>query len=210
MKSACQIAAIGVMALFGAMPSGAEAKDWIDKVEISRDGIDVVPIEVTASAKGYKAIKTSQHRFLLRLYAKATPGERIVAGKVGSYKVVRMFEAGEPGKWDQVLEGREIGGGEAKSVSRSYSVTIKLSQVTWSKNPVDVCNEMLSDKRKKGYSVAEVLGKNWDAKTYVYFEFQALAARAGKAKSDKWNINNTAGQRHSFAYSVPVTCLAGN
>ena len=105
---------------------------------------------------------------------------------------------------------REIGGGEARTVSQPYDIDVSLSSVTWSKNPVEVCNEMLADKKTKGYSVAEVLGKNWDAKTYVYFEFEAVAAHAAKAKSGKWNLGNTTGQRHSISYSVDVKCLAGS
>jgi hypothetical protein len=207
MKSVSKLSAVAMLAMVGAFSGVAEAKDWIDKVQISRDGIDVIPIEVSASGNSYKSIKTKKHRFLMKLYAKATSGERIVAGRVGSYKGVRVFEGATPGKFDQVLDGREMGGGEARTVSRPYDVDVSLSAVTWSKNPVEVCNDMLADKKTKGYSVAEVLGKTWDAKTYVYFEFEAVAARAGKAKNDKWNIKNTAGQRHSISYSVDVKCL---
>ena len=208
MKSVSKLSAVAMLAMVGAFSGAAEAKDWIDKVQISRDGIDVIPIEVSASGNSYKSIKTKKHRFLMKLYAKATSGERIVAGRVGSYKGVYYFEAPPSDKWNEALKGREIGGGEARTVSRPYDVDVNLSMVTWSKNPVQVCNEMLADKKTKGYSVAEVLGKTWDAKTYVYFEFEAVAARAGKAKNDQWNIKYTAGQRHSISYSVDVKCLA--
>lgn len=208
MKTAFTIAAVGSVALLLGVPGAVEAKDWIEKVQISKDGIDAVPIEVSASGQSYTSIKTKKHRFLMKLYAKATSGERIVAGRVGSYKGVRVFEGATPGKFDQVLEGREIGGGESRTVSRPYDIDVNLTAVTWSKNPVDVCKEMLADKRTKGYSVAEVLGKNWNAKTSVHFEFDAVAARAGKAKSGKWNISNTEWQRHSMSYPVDVKCLA--
>lgn len=209
MKSTCKTVILAFTILTCGMYGPGDAKDWIEKVTIAQDGIDVIPVDVSASIGGYNAIKSTTHRFVMRLYAKATPGERIVAGRVGSYKGVYVFEYNDSSKWwDEQLRNREIGGGESRTVSRPYDVTIKLSLVTWSKHPVEVCAAMLADKKTKGYSAAEVLAKDWDAQTSVYFEFQAVAARAGKAKNDNWNMKNTAGQRDGFYYPVRVRCLA--
>ncbi|MEO0920391.1 MAG: hypothetical protein AAFX98_06800, partial [Pseudomonadota bacterium] len=71
---------------FGAMaaPSTAMAGSWVESVKVERDGIDVVPIDVRANMGGYTSVKTSAHRFGLRLYARAKSGKRIAAGIVGS------------------------------------------------------------------------------------------------------------------------------
>ena len=42
--------------------SAASAKDWIETVSLTKDGIDAVPIEVSADAGGYTKIKSSGHR----------------------------------------------------------------------------------------------------------------------------------------------------
>lgn len=65
-------------AVLASVATGAMAKDWIEKVEVKRDGIDVIPVEVKANAYNYTKIKSGNHRFLLRLSAKATNGERLL------------------------------------------------------------------------------------------------------------------------------------
>ena len=61
-------------AAFLAQPSFAA--DWIEKVAVGKDGIDVVPVEVSADANGYTGLKTKSHTFGLRLQARATNGEK--------------------------------------------------------------------------------------------------------------------------------------
>ena len=79
------------------LTQSAGAADWIEKVAVGKDGIDVVPIEVSANGGGYTGLKTKSHTFGLRLQARATNGERIVALKVGSYHGVLYFEGGRVG-----------------------------------------------------------------------------------------------------------------
>jgi hypothetical protein len=70
-KNTLMAAVIGAAALVTAT-NGAFAKDWIEKVELGRDGIDVKQVEVGANKNGYTGITTNAHRFLLKLYARAT------------------------------------------------------------------------------------------------------------------------------------------
>ena len=44
-------------AVLASVATGAMAKDWIEKVEVKRDGIDVIPVEVKANAYNYTKIK---------------------------------------------------------------------------------------------------------------------------------------------------------
>src|SRR5690606_8049027 len=109
MNKATAILSAATVVIAAALSTAAEAKDWIEKVDIVKGGVDVVPVEVRANANGYTGMKTKDHAFGLRLYAKATSGERIVAGVVGAYNGVEYFEAADPNRWEQKLRGREIG-----------------------------------------------------------------------------------------------------
>jgi hypothetical protein len=202
------IAAASFALASAVLASSASAADWIDKVDITKSGIDVVPIQVTAGDSGYKALKPTSHNFSLHLYAKAKSGKRIVAGALGSFNGVEFFES--PGNlWQQSLTGREIGGGEAKTFSRDYSVAVPVVKLGWQgKNPVQICNAMLQQKVAGGMKKSDVLAKNWDVQAHVFFQFQAVAAKTGKAKKDKWSLGNTESERKSLSYPVSVTCLS--
>jgi hypothetical protein len=202
------IAAISFALGSAVLASSASAADWIDKVDVTRAGIDVIPIEVTAGDSGYKALKPTSHKFSLHLYAKAKTGKRIVAGALGTFNGVEFFES--PGNlWQQSFTGRDIGGGEAKTFSRDHSVSIPVVKLGWQgKDPVAICNAFMQQKVAGGMKKSDVLAKNWSVQAHVFFQFQAVAARTGKAKNDKWSLANTESERKSLSYPVSVTCLS--
>ncbi|MEM9634905.1 MAG: hypothetical protein AAGA50_26485 [Pseudomonadota bacterium] len=194
-------------AAIAGIATSATAKDWIEKVQVKRDGIDVIPIEVTANASNYKAIKTKSHRFLLRLYGKATKGERIVAMKVGSFKNVLYFEA-DGALWSKSFQNRDVGSGSKRSVSISYKPVIQLKKVRWQGwNPQQACSINLDKKIKSGMKKKDALAKTWTVSAKAYFELDAVAARKNKAKNGKWNMHNTTNQRGGYGYDVTVKCL---
>ena len=191
------------------MTSAGFAKDWVEKVSVKQDGIDVKVIEVSANADGYTKIKTPSHRFLLNLYAKATNGKRIVAMKLGSFHNVFYFE-GSGNAWNKSFQHRDVGAGSKRTVSIGYTPEIPVHKLAWhGSNPKKQCELNLMNQMKKGLSKTDVLSKNWTVKARAYFELDAVAARKKAAKNNKWSLKNTTNQRGSMTYDLTVKCNAG-
>ncbi|GGB52825.1 hypothetical protein GCM10011316_26090 [Roseibium aquae] len=194
-------------AVLGCVTTSVMAKDWIETVEVKRDGIDTIPIEVSANATKYTGIKSGSHKFLLRLHARATSGERIVAMKVGSFKGVRYFEA-DGNHWSKSFANREIGGGSKRTVSVSFAPTIPVNKIRWQGwDPREACALNLDKKIKSGMSRSEALSKTWTVSAKAYFELDAVAARKNKAAPGQWNMKSTTTQRAGNTYDVAVKCL---
>jgi len=191
------------------MTSTGFAKDWIEKVSVKRDGIDVKVIEVSADANGYTGIKTSKHRFLLNLYAKATNGERIVAMKLGAFHDVLYFE-GSGNAWHKSFAHRDVGSGSKRTVSIGYTPEIPVQKLSWhGSDPRKQCELNLKNQMKKGLSKTAVLSKDWTVKARAYFELDAVAARKKTAQNNKWSLKNTTNQRGGMTYDLTVKCNAG-
>lgn len=202
-------AALFAAALTAAV-SPASAKDWIESVEVTRDGIDVIPVKVAPTGNHYTTIKTGSHRFLLALKARATKWERIVAMKLGTFKGVHYFEA-DGALWSQSFRNRDVGSGSKRTVAISYKPVIPVAKLNWQGwTPQEACMLNMDKQIKKGMTKQEVLAKSWTTSAKAYFELDAVAARKGKAEKNKWSISNTTHQRDGYAYDVPVLCLPGN
>jgi hypothetical protein len=196
-------------AALATLTSGAVAKDWIQSVEVKRDGIDVVPIEVSANKTGYTGIKSNSHRFLLRLHAKAKSSKRIVAMKLGSFQGVLYFEA-SPGLWSKSFAHRDVGSGTKRTVTFNYKPVVPMGKIRWhGKNPKAACNARLAQEMQKGLTKSQALSKVLTTSAKAYFELDAVAAKKQKAVKNKWNIGNTTNQRDGATYQVQVKCLAG-
>jgi hypothetical protein len=207
-KKTMMAAVIGAATVFSAT-SGAFAKDWIEKVEITRDGIDVKQIEVNANKNGYTGIATNSHRFLLKLYARATNGERIVAMKLGSYNGVLYFES-SGNLWNKSYANRDVGSGTKRTVTINDTPTIPLSKVSWyGSDPKKRCELKMQSEMNKGKSKAMVLSQELTTVAYAHFELDAVAARKNKAENNKWDIGNTTNQRAGYNYELTVKCHAG-
>ncbi|MEP0940264.1 MAG: hypothetical protein ABJH63_20245 [Rhizobiaceae bacterium] len=188
-------------------PQFAFAKDWIQTVSVKSDGIDVVPIQVRAGANKFQSVKPQNHKFSLRIRAKAKSGKRIVAAKIGSHNGVDYFEAGG-GKWEQRLAHRDVGSGTLRDVKRTFSFMVPTTKIRWKgTNAVDRCNKVLNAKIASGMSRNAALSKNWNTTAHAYFQLDAVAATKAKAKKNKWNISNTTNERAWASYKVNVRCL---
>jgi len=191
-----------------AMAGPASAKDWIENVDLGPDGIDLVPIEVRAGGNGYSAIRTSQHRFSIRLYARAKSGKRIAAGKLGSHNGTGYFES-DGGRWTVSFAGRDVGSGSLRTLQRTYSIVAPVARLGWhGADPVEACNALLATKMNQGMSRAEVLSEHRTTTANVFFQFEAVAARRKNAENGTINLGNTTTERGSDTYPVRVRCLA--
>ncbi|MEE4010990.1 hypothetical protein V1T76_02945 [Roseibium sp. FZY0029] len=193
--------------VLASVATGAMAKDWIEKVEVVRDGIDIVPVQVKANSYNYTKIKSGSHRFLLRLSAKATNGERIVAMKVGSFKNVQYFEA-DGDLWSKSFQNRDVGAGTKRTVSLSYTPVIPTAKLKWQGwDPVQACSLNLDKVLKGGMKKKDALSKTWTVSAKAYFELDAVAAKKNKAEKHKWTMKTTSHQRDGYGYDVTVECL---
>lgn len=194
-------------AVLASVATGAMAKDWIENVDVKRDGIDVIPVEVKANSYNYTKIKSGNYRFLLRLSAKATSGERIVAMKVGSFKNVQYFEA-DGALWSKSFQNRDVGAGTKRTVSISYKPVIPMAKVKWQGwDPVQACSLNLDKVLKGGMKKSAALSKTWTVSAKAYFELDAVATKKNKAEKNKWSLKNTTHQRDGYGYDVTVKCL---
>lgn len=193
------------LAALSAVPTAANAADWIEKVSLTRDGIDAIQIQVAANHAGYTAIKSANHRFLLKLHAKATNGERIVAGKLGLGTGVSYFES-SGGSWNRSFET----GGANRTYSATHTPIIPMVQLGfYGADPKQACTNLMNQKMAKGMMKAQVLGKAWNTSVKVRFQFDAVAAHKGAASKGKWGIKNTTTERAGLIYDVGVKCLPG-
>ncbi|MEO0543628.1 MAG: hypothetical protein AAFY99_07400 [Pseudomonadota bacterium] len=194
-----------------AAPATATAGSWVESVKVERDGVDIVPIDVRANMGGYTSVKTSAHRFGLRLYARAKSGKRIAAGIVGSDTALGYFEYAGGSKWTRRLSHRDVGNGTLSTMDRTFSYNIPVSKLTWhGRDPLAACNHMMSQKMGQGMTRAAVLSQNHIVTARVYFEFEAVAAKKSKAtKPAKIKIQNTSKKTDAYYYDVRVRCLSG-
>jgi hypothetical protein len=197
---------IGVISLTSAP---VLAKDWIEKVSVGIDGIDVKSIEVRANSQGYTSIKTNSHRFLFGLYARATNGERIVGAILSSLNGAEFFEGKSPSEWRRKFTGRDVGAGSLRTWSFSYKPDVPVSKIKWQgKTPVQICKAILASKMQHGQSKASVLSKTWNSTAKAHFQLQAVAAHKNKAKNNSWKMQHTDSERKSMTYPVYVRCLS--
>ena len=198
---------VGILATGLAAPTEAHAKDWIEKVQVKRDGINPKSIYVASNGNGYSTIKTTSYTFPLGLYAKAKNGKRIVAMKLGAFQGVLYFEA-DGALWSKSFAHRAVGSGSKRTVSLHYNAKLPMNKIKWvGSNPKKRCNLRLQYLMSKGQSKQQVLSKNQSVKAYAYFELDAVAARKNKAKKG-WKISNTTNERDGYKYEVNVICGA--
>lgn len=196
---------VGMFATGLAVPTEAHAKDWVEKVQVKRDGINPKSIHVASNGNGYTQIKTTSYTFPLGLYAKATNGKRIVAMKLGAFQGVLYFEA-DGALWSKSFAHRAVGSGSKRTVKLQYNAKLPMNKIKWvGSNPKKLCNLRLQYLMNKGQSKQQVLSKKQTVKAYAYFELDAVAARKNKAKKG-WKISNTTNQRDGYKYEVNVSC----
>jgi hypothetical protein len=202
-----KLAAFGLIAALSA-PTYANAADWIETVSIQKNGIDIIPVEVRSNGTQYTSIKTSSHRFIFKLRARAKSGKRIVGGALGTLAATDYFEAQGNSAWIKRFKGRDVANGTLRTWQLGYEPNIPISKLNWvGKDPVAQCNALLANKRQQGSSRFSILNTAQMTTANAYFKLDAVAARTRKAKNHSWNINSSTQQAASMNYQVQVTCL---
>ena len=198
---------IATAAAMAMLTTTADAKDWIQKVDIAKDGVDVRPIEVSANISGYTKMKTKSHKFLLRAYANAKKGKRI-----GHMFLMSAKGSNSSSSWVYTLPFRDIGSGKKRQVKAGYKPKISTSKISWHMSRVTVCNLLKAQKMSSGMSKQAVLSKTWNATATAKFYAVAYAEKPKNAKKQGLNpANNGSFTREAagMMYKVSVRCLSG-
>lgn len=192
MKSLIITAALAATLSFAVAP--ASAKDWVEKVDIVTDGIDLAPVEVSANAGGYTGVKSNSHRFLLKLDAQARKRAIVYGGVVGMYDGIRF---GTPvSGWKYSFQSAD------RTYTKHIEPVVPVAQIRWyGADPVQACNNLMKTKAGQGMSKAQVLAKEWSTNVAVLFQLDVLALRPYPKSSSH--------ERKSMVYIVPVKCLSG-
>lgn len=173
-------------AVFAGAMASAQANP-IETVSIAKDGIDVVAIEVQAGANSFTSIKSTSHKFTLKLYAKAKWGKKVRRAKVASGTAI-LFEA-SPAIWNKTYNNN------SRTFQKSIWQTIPMSKITFSgNNPVQACNEKLASHRN-------ALTSGATAQVTAYFDLQVT-------NKTKITSNSSSHEKNGWMwYPVKVKCL---
>lgn len=158
----------------------------VQSVSIAKEGIDAVMIEVTASGNQFNAIKSTSHKFGIKLYAKAVWGKKIVKAKVASGDAV----IGEGDNyWSKTYNH------SSRTFVKHTSPTIKMKDITFhGSTPVQACNAKLASHRN-------ALTSGATAQVTAYFQLSAttkMYKNSPIAKNEK---------KAWMWYPIKVKCL---
>lgn len=185
--------------------SGASAKDWIEKVDLVKDGIDLASIEVMANKYDYVKMKDKEHRFLLRGYVSAKKNKRVA---------MAVFKSGNAHHaWKYTPPSRNYGQGLKRQVSISLKPTIPLSKIIWKRSPVESCQQLHRTKKAQGQTFEQISSKDHKIMALAKFDMRGYAMKPKQAKKSrpsnfKWHgAKNATGESKGLLYKVNVTCL---
>ncbi len=203
------LAGIGVTAMTATCDS-AFAKDWIDKVELTKDGVDIKEIEIASDGSGYTGIKTKDHRFALAIKVEAESGKRIWTVVVEAGHDADAFEAPDPQFWSYRPNKATLGGGNNRTLNMDLSPTINLDEVVWTGliSPTGLCQSNLDEKMTHGKSRESILSQDWVVPARVSFSMNAVVTRPDLATTTP-NFNKPYSAKTStLVYPVSLRCLA--
>ena len=158
----------------------------IETVSLTKDGIDIVPIEVQATGSKYNKIKTHSHKFGLKLYAKAAWGKKIKKG---------MVAAGTANIGEYTPGWHKYYNNNSRTFTKHINPSIKISDVKFhGKNPIQACNTKLASHRN-------IFSTGSNTQVTAYFELAVTSKNPygnGVAKNQK---------KSWVWYPVKVKCL---
>lgn len=158
----------------------------IQTVSISKNGIDVAPIQVQATGSKYNKIKTHSRKFGLKLYAKAAWGKKIKHA---------MVAAGHAHIGEYTTDWNRVYNNNSRTFVKYIKPTIKISDVNFvGKNPIQACNTKLANHRN-------ALTTGATTQVTAYFELSVTSknlSSSGVSKNHK---------KSALWYPVNVKCL---
>lgn len=178
--------ALAISASILAASAGIAAAGPMKSLSIKINGIDAVPVEVIAVGGSFKKIKSTSHKFLLKINANAKAGKKVKAAHITTSD--SPFLEADPGTWSQQYYPN------SKTFSKSLSPNIAMSKIRWSgPDPIKACNAKLQKSRT-------VLTKGTTAQAFAYFQLHATNKSGSNGIKDR-NHNST-----WIWYPVSVKC----
>jgi len=176
--------------------SPAEASNMA-KVDIVSEGIDLEPIYVDSRASGYMGSENKAHRYLVRVFAKASGQHRV--WKVAIFGI---------GKGNLFLD--EVGRTDGWPVyGKSHVIHAKPGSLSWQTTPKTACDNLMRQKMADGMSKAEVLRKDRKTTALAFIGFGAYAdSKANNKKNRHDSAKGSTFHHDSTAYQVQVVCRA--
>lgn len=210
MTKKIRMGALAVVILSSFLTNDASAKDWVEKVEIKNQGIDVQEVHVRATNASYNLTTTQSRNFKLRMYARAKSGKRVAIMRVEADNYADKQDAPSVAPWIYEVPFRDLGSGKKRTVNLARTFNIPLNKIRWKGeiNPVAACNEHLQRKMQQGLSRQQVLNQVWKISTQAYFSLSAIAARPKLAENPEFSTSGYSSKDDSYLYHVPVRCLA--
>jgi hypothetical protein len=167
------------------------------KVDIVAEGIDLEPIYVDSRASGYTGSENKAHRYMVRVFAKASGQNRV--WKVAIFGI---------GKGNLFID--EVGRTDGWPVyGKSHIVHAKPGSLTWQTTPKTACDNLMRQKMADGMSKAEVLRKDRKTTALAFIGFGAYAdSKANNKKNDHDSAKGSTFHHDNTAYQVSVVCRA--
>lgn len=172
------------------------AGNYMAKVDIVAEGIDLKPIYVGANANGYTGTEATGHRFLVRVFAKADGQKRVWKVKIHGEDEKALFQK-DVGK----TEGWDVYG-------KSHEVMAKPQDLVWKKYPVNVCRDNMEQMMAAGKTKAQVLANDRKVTATAVIAFSAWADTKAHNKKADHDVYGWEEHMDLVFYPVQVVCRA--
>lgn len=165
------------------------------KVDIVAEGIDLAPIYVSSNANGYTGSEQAKHKYMVRVFAKASGQNRVWKVQIHGLKGVSLFS-------------KDVGKSEGWDVyGKSHEVWAKPGDIKWMTTPKEACNANLKKMVAEGKTKAQVLGNDRKTQALAFIYFTAFAdSKAHNKKGKHDTADGMMPHSDNAAYSVPVVC----
>lgn len=191
---------LALVVLMALIPTGALARDKMDRVDILRDGGSGSAVVARWGAQGYKLDSAGTYDFSLLVYAAARKGFRIANAWMFSGPPLQAT-------YEQSLSQQEYGSGMRRAVRRSHLFSVPLQKVHWNgRSPAEVCNDNLSMLKSAGLREDEIILMTHRLTAVAIVGFGAAADREGlTATSVGLSVDSTY-MNKTLNYQVHVEC----
>jgi hypothetical protein len=181
--------------------TAAHAGSKIEKVDIVREGIDLIPAKVRATSDGYSGFAASQHRFSVRLFAKGKGNNNIHRVGIGNRNGMDLIEV-TPGTWYYYQRTMDDGWG-VYTTTRTFHADMR--DMHWIVTPGKLCRDNMAEQIRRGKSKSWVLAREWNLSGKAVLHFYAAAASPSKIRNGKV-AGNSETRMATLFYPVNVVC----
>lgn len=192
LRPALTIALAASLPLLAIAP--AHAGGTMAKIDIVAEGIDLAPIYVDSNANGYTGSEQVKHKYMVRVFAKASGQNRV-------YRVaIHALKGG-------VLFAQDVGRTEGWDVyGKSHELWALPRYIQWLTTPKEACDANLKKLVAAGKTKAQVLAEDRKTQAVAEIHFTAYADSKMHNKSGGHSVGGSQPHNAVTSYKVPVVC----